>query len=258
MERAGSGGPEVYIREITDDRIDFILSHTDLSVANSLRRAMIAEVPTIAIDMVEIELNTSVLADEFIAHRLGMIPLDSNEVDRIKYTRDCNCSQYCSNCSVELTLDVKCTGDNTLDITSKDLVSTDPRITPVLAGPEDNGILIVKLRKGQELKLNCVAKKGVSKEHAKWSPISGVGFEYDPWNKLRHSRWWIEEDAEKEWSLFCINDLLLSHQNTKHSFGYPGQSAKTVNLKRSLLRMKHSTINPNQTNFISILRLSGL
>ncbi|ORY06116.1 hypothetical protein K493DRAFT_310747 [Basidiobolus meristosporus CBS 931.73] len=199
MDRAGSGGPEVYIREITEDRIDFILSHTDLSVANALRRVMIAEVPTIAIDMVEIELNTSVLADEFIAHRLGMIPLDSNEVDRIKYTRDCNCSQYCSNCSVELTLNVKCTGNETLDITSKDLVSNDPRIVPVLAGPEDTGILIVKLRKGQELKLNCVAKKGVSKEHAKWSPISGVGFEYDPWNKLRHSRWWIEEDAEKEW-----------------------------------------------------------
>jgi DNA-directed RNA polymerase alpha subunit len=40
-----------------------------------------------AIDMVEIETNTTVLADEFIAHRLGMIPIESTDVERIKYTR---------------------------------------------------------------------------------------------------------------------------------------------------------------------------
>jgi len=45
-------------------------------------------ISSVAIDMVEIETNTTVLPDEFIAHRLGMIPLVSANCDEaIRYTR---------------------------------------------------------------------------------------------------------------------------------------------------------------------------
>lgn len=71
--------PKVQIRECTDLYSEFTLSDTDASVANALRRVIIAEVPTIAIEFVEIEVNTSSLNDEFLAHRLGLIPLKSNE-----------------------------------------------------------------------------------------------------------------------------------------------------------------------------------
>ena len=37
--------------------------------------------------MVEIETNTTVLADEFLAHRLGMVAIDSRDVDKLRYTR---------------------------------------------------------------------------------------------------------------------------------------------------------------------------
>ncbi|PSR78149.1 hypothetical protein PHLCEN_2v7558 [Hermanssonia centrifuga] len=62
-------------------------------------------------------------------------------------------------------------------------------------------VLIAKIRVGQELKLRCVAKKGIAKEHAKWSPCSAVSFEYDPHNKLRHTSYWYETDEKSEWPL---------------------------------------------------------
>jgi DNA-directed RNA polymerase II subunit RPB3 len=61
--------------------IEFDLIGVDLAVANSLRRIMIAEVPTLTIDLVEIKENTSALHDEFIAHRIGLVPLVSSTVD---------------------------------------------------------------------------------------------------------------------------------------------------------------------------------
>lgn len=82
--------PQLEILELKEDSIVFVLSKTDTSMANALRRIMISEVPTMAIDLVEIENNTTVLLDEFIAHRLGLIPLTSSCMDKFNYTRVSN------------------------------------------------------------------------------------------------------------------------------------------------------------------------
>lgn len=82
--------PTVRIRDIKDDVLKFELRDTDASIANALRRIMIAEVPTLAIDLVEIETNSSVLNDEFLAHRLGLIPIVSDRAMEMRLSRDCD------------------------------------------------------------------------------------------------------------------------------------------------------------------------
>ncbi|XP_021618488.1 DNA-directed RNA polymerases II, IV and V subunit 3 isoform X2 [Manihot esculenta] len=182
--------PRVKIRELKDDYAKFELRDTDASIANALRRVMIAEVPTVAIDLVEIEVNSSVLNDEFIAHRLGLIPLTSERAMSMRFSRDCDACDgdgQCEYCSVEFHLRAKCITDQTLDVSSKDLYSSDHSVVPVdfsdSAGydsSEQKGIIIVKLRRGQELRLRAIARKGIGKDHAKWSPAATVTFMYEP------------------------------------------------------------------------------
>jgi len=215
--------PTVRIRELKKDRVNFVLGNVDLAFANSLRRVVMADIPSIAIDMVEIEINTTVLPDEFIAHRLGMVPLISSNCDEaIRYTRDCTCLAGCPICSILLVLHVACNDDTTLNVTSNHLevnpfpedentvAESGEELTkrgeyfghPVGKHEQDVApVLICKIRKGQELKIRCIAKKGIAKEHAKWSPCSAVSFEYDPYNKLRHTTYWYETDIRAEWPL---------------------------------------------------------
>ncbi|MQL81022.1 hypothetical protein Taro_013478 [Colocasia esculenta] len=126
--------PRVHIREMKDDYMKFELRDTDASMANALRRVMIAEVPTVAIDLVEIEVNSTVLNDEFIAHRLGLIPLVSERAMEMLFSRDCDACDgdgECQYCSIEFHLGVCCDSDQTLDVTSADLRCLDPRFLPV-------------------------------------------------------------------------------------------------------------------------------
>lgn len=142
---------EVKILEMGDELVKFELHGTDRSVANSLRRVMLTEVPTVAIDLVDFEANSSVFNDELIAHRLGLVPLTSHRAASMCFPQDCrSCdgASHCPDCSVEFTLDVKCDArDNRrVKVTSQDLRSADAALCcPVdqllRPGYDDAGVL---------------------------------------------------------------------------------------------------------------------
>ncbi|KAF8906526.1 DNA-directed RNA polymerase [Gymnopilus junonius] len=191
--------PTVRIRELKKDRVNFVLGNVDLAFANSLRRVMMADIPTVAIDMVEIETNTTVLPDEFIAHRLGMIPLISTNCDEaIRYTRDCICLAGCAFCSMMLVLDVACHDDNTMDVTSDHLEVIPYQQADEDTSPQDDSG--EELSKRTEFFGHPVGKRNCQGA-CEILPCSAVSFEYDPHNKLRHTTYWYETDVKAEWPL---------------------------------------------------------
>ncbi|KAH7821642.1 putative RNA polymerase II core subunit [Monocercomonoides exilis] len=187
---------KISIIEQTKKRLVFLLSGVDVSVANSLRRIILAEVQTMAIDLVEFYSNTSTLPDEFIALRLGLIPLTSPVDDSAFLTKeDCTCSGNCPRCTVEFTLDVKAT-DLPVSVYSTDLQSDDDRVTVAQDDQFPKGILLCKLAEHQELVVRAYAKKGCGKVHAKWNPTSCCVFSYEPEIKLNPAM--LDELSESE------------------------------------------------------------
>ena len=149
----------------------FTLAGTSPGFANAFRRAMISEVPTLAIEDVRIYDNTSALFDEMLAHRLGLIPIKT-DLDTYTTQERCACGGAgCPGCTSTYTLSVE--GPKT--VMSSDLIPQDPKATPVF----DN-IPIVKLTKGQKVVIEARAVLNTGREHAKWQPTLVCGYKNYP------------------------------------------------------------------------------
>lgn len=66
---------KLQVTRLSPDRIEFDLIGVDASIANAIRRVLMAEVPTVAIESVYVWNNTSIVVDEVLSHRLGLVPL---------------------------------------------------------------------------------------------------------------------------------------------------------------------------------------
>lgn len=140
--------------------LTFVLDNSSTAEANQLRKALLGGIPVMAIEEVEFFENSSPLFDEYVAHRLALVPLTTPR--GYKLPEDC-CGGNCSSCSVHLTLDA--TGPAT--VYSRDLLPDDKEVKPAY-----DGIPIIKLGEGQRLKLDAKAVLGLGKNHAKWSPCT--------------------------------------------------------------------------------------
>ena len=152
-----------------DNKTSFILSGTSFPFVNTIRRIIMEEVPTMAIEEVEFRSNTSVLYDEIVAHRLGLTPL-TTDLKSYELPDKCKCEGAgCSRCQLKLTLKFK--GDI---VYASELESKDPAVKPVY--PETP---ITSLQKGQKIELEATAVLGRGKDHAKFSP-GHVFYKYKP------------------------------------------------------------------------------
>ncbi|MBU0471490.1 MAG: DNA-directed RNA polymerase subunit D [Nanoarchaeota archaeon] len=133
----------------TKDKLTFEIRGINHSYVNTIRRLILSEVPTLAIEDVEFKKNHSILYDEIVAHRLGLVPLKTDLKSADEKTE------------VQFTLKTKGPGY----VYASDLKSKDTKCKPV--HPK---MPIVKLLEKQELQLVATAKLGNGKQHMKWSP----------------------------------------------------------------------------------------
>ncbi|MEM3399694.1 MAG: DNA-directed RNA polymerase subunit D [Candidatus Micrarchaeia archaeon] len=143
-----------------ENECDFVLKGVSTSFANAIRRSVMGKVPILAIDVVTFYENSSALFDEFIANRLGLLPIitpeDYTEKDEVVFMLDKEgpCTVY-----------------------SGDLKSTDKKVRCAY----DN-IPIIKLLEGQRLRLEAKARLGLGRKHAKFQPAL-ISYSYDEKNE---------------------------------------------------------------------------
>jgi DNA-directed RNA polymerase subunit D len=147
---------DVEVIERSENEADFLVRNITPAFANGIRRAILADVPTASIDEVRFVENSSVMFDEVLALRLGLVPLTTPEDLRGEE-------------EVTLSLDVE--GPDTAY--SGDLVSSDPNVEPA-----EEKIPLIELNDGQRVELEADAVLGRGRDHAKHQGGVAVGYRH--------------------------------------------------------------------------------
>jgi len=199
---------QVKVVKVDKDDMEFDIIGIDFSLANAFRRIMLAEVPSMAVDRVFIYYNTSVIQDEVLAHRLGLIPFKADhrlfemhkksaekprdgDEDPMKVDQD----------TLVFKLQIKCKKNPRYKSPGADVAGDDMYVDhkvyskhiewiPVHdqrnyykasnIGPIHDDILIGKLRPGQEIDVVMHCVKGVAKDHVKFQPVATASYRLLP------------------------------------------------------------------------------
>ncbi|KAJ4887381.1 RNA polymerase I subunit 43 [Raphanus sativus] len=218
---------KVDVIELSKDGMEltFDMIGIDAAIANAFRRILLAELPTMAFEKVFIANNTSIVQDEVLAQRMGLVPIAAdpklfdylsendqpNEKNTIVFKLHAKCAKGEGRKKV-LTKEliwlpngselVKESGDsNSKPKTYTSFSRSQKDSFPEFAAKDSNispsypDILIAKLGPGHEIELEAHAVKGIGKTHAKWSPVATAWYRMLP--EVILLREVEDEDAER-------------------------------------------------------------
>ncbi len=182
---------KIEILEEAEESLKLLLSGTDRSFANALRRSLISDTPKMAIDSVRFQLGTKEqdeevwettgpIPDEMVAQRLAMIPIPTIH-DKFHFQDECpNCKDLvevdrgCLECQMIYTCVVFGSEDGRW-VTAGDMKYLGEESLEIAA--DYKSIPITKLLKGQMIEFYATAVMGRGRDHTKWSPVCGVSFQ---------------------------------------------------------------------------------
>lgn len=199
----------VEVIRLNKEDMEFDMIGVDPSLANAFRRILIAELPTMAIEKVLIANNTSVVQDEVLSHRLGLIPInadprlfdyksendDPKENNTIVFKLHVRCERGSPRITVKSDeLKWLPTGSEFSLETSAAKSTSNPKtytsfhtsqetlhdFSKKPIAPCHPDIILAKLGPGQEIELEAHAVKGMGKTHAKWSPVATAWYRMLP------------------------------------------------------------------------------
>lgn len=201
---------KVEVKRLTDSDIEFDMIGIDPAIANAFRRILIAEVPTMAIERVYIANNTSVVQDEVLSHRLGLVPIradprlfeypdnagdEKNEKNTIVFKLHARCHVGQPRITVKSDkLKWLPNGSELPCEDAKPSAGSKPKTFTSFTCSQDSlpefssnpirltysDIILAKLGPGQEIELEVHAVKGIGRTHAKWSPVATAWYRMLP------------------------------------------------------------------------------
>ena len=105
---------KIDIISVDDLKLTAKFTNTDRSVVTLLRRIIYSEVPTMAFDVISIDVNTSNLSDEIVVSRLSFVPL--RILDPSILNCECTSGEVCENCNVTFSLNTTCKSGNCMGL----------------------------------------------------------------------------------------------------------------------------------------------
>jgi len=205
---------KIDIKSLDEEELVFDMIGIDPAIANAFRRILLSEVPTMAIEKVFILNNTSMIQDEMLSHRLGLVPI---KADPRKFRERAAEEDADEHNVISFRLQVKCEADRGAAAPGGSSFGTAATRGTAAAGgggagparpinsqvlssqlqwipqgeqaerfrdapirPVNEDILLAKLKPGQEIELEAWCERGVGKTHAKWSPVATASYRLLP------------------------------------------------------------------------------